>query len=79
MTAFAETHARPICRSRSAGRNEGACLLCPLAPLCRAQRTRRELGALSERELADIGLARGDIDFVALATADHAGRPAAMA
>jgi uncharacterized protein YjiS (DUF1127 family) len=50
------------------------CRRCPLldtcramgARLCQARRTRTELSALSDVELRDIGLFRGDIDAVAM-------------
>jgi len=42
------------------------CVRCPLLARWRAARTTRaELGQLSDVELKDIGLVRGDIDFVA--------------
>jgi uncharacterized protein YjiS (DUF1127 family) len=45
------------------------CITCALRDVCRrfwlAERTRRELSALSDVELTDIGLSRGDIPYVA--------------
>jgi uncharacterized protein YjiS (DUF1127 family) len=53
------------------------CLFCPRVALSRAHRTRTALGELDAQELKDVGVSRSDIGFVALATADHTGRPMA--
>ncbi len=74
MSLSIETQARAGCRPSPSFLETAACLLCPLAALCRADRTRSSLGQLDERELKDIGLSRSDIDFVARATAGSAGR-----
>ena len=39
----------------------------------------RELAALDDRELSDIGLGRGDIDAVAQASVTHTGEPSLVA
>lgn len=76
MSASVATKARAACRPGPARKDQAACLLCPLAAICRARRTR---AALDARKLEAIALARGNIDFVAPATAGDAGRLSAIA
>lgn len=56
----------PAC---AAERPRPSCITCALLELCRrfwlADRTRRELSALSDLELTDIGISRSDIPYVA--------------
>ena len=64
MTAAVQT--APACATEAP---RPSCITCALRDACRrfwlAERTRRELSALSDIELTDIGLSRGDIPYVA--------------
>ena len=64
MTAAVQT--APACAAEGP---RPSCITCVLRDVCRrfwlAERTRRELSGLSDIELTDIGLSRGDIPYVA--------------
>lgn len=75
MVSRAETPARP---AQLAGLARiaafGGALVAHFRHAAIRQKVARELGALSDRMLADIGLTRGDIDHVATLTADQTVR-----